>query len=410
MLRRRRLVTSAPPQPSLLKGLLLLLAGLVLLPSPAFAAPPGPDALPVHVVNVKSLNALDQAEALTGALKKAVRVADGWSLGDTNQALEFLALQMKCADPIDAACEARIADVIKADRYLWSEIDFEQGGKTNVVGKLNFFVRGKGTTSADLRYSANLTDPNDDFLIEVAKQAFDEVTGGPPQGTLKISTGGVAGQVFIDDEPVGAIGPEGASYPLPSGEHRVVVKAPGYEDAEATTKVKPATTVETTLTLVQAEVEKPVDIRMIAGFGMIGVGAATGAVGLWSALKINGYNSDPTYESFRAATYNNLGNACDAARDGQPDQQYNVSDPNRAQTTTTAAGEVASLCDQAAIFEILQAVMFPVAGVSAGVGVYLLGTSSLFGGDDESGDELSAWSVTPIVTPGLQAVSVTYSF
>ena len=88
----------------------------------AEAASPGPDALPVHVVAVKSLEALDQAQALTNALKKAVRDSEGWSLGDSNQSLEFLAIQMKCAEPIDAACEARIADQLKADRYLLSLI------------------------------------------------------------------------------------------------------------------------------------------------------------------------------------------------------------------------------------------------------------------------------------------------
>ncbi len=376
--------------------------------SDALAAPAGPDALPVHVVNVKSTEALDQAEALTSAIKKAVRDSDGWSLGDTDTPLEFLALQMKCPEPIDAACEARIADVIKADRYLWSVIEFDPADKTMIVGKLNFFVRGKGTNSVDLKFSANLTDPNDDALIEIARTAMDEVTGGAPQGGLKVSAGGVAGQVFIDGKPMGALPAEGATFQLPSGDHRIVVKAPGYADAESSVTVKPATTVEATLTMVEVEPDTPVDWRMISGFGLLGVGAATGAVGLFAALKVNGIANDEVYERFQSAVLRGR-DVCDAAKSATPGVDFNTDSSLGAVTTQADAAQVASQCSDATTFEVLQAVMFPIAAVSAGVGFYLLGTSDLFGGDGE-GDALEAFSVQPMFGPGGGAVSVSYAF
>jgi len=378
----------------------------------AEAAPPGPDALPVHVVAVKSLEALDQAQALTNVLKKAVRDAEGWSLGDSNQSLEFLAIQMKCNEPIDAACEARIADQLKADRYLWAVIEFDPADKAFVTGKLNFFVRGKGTNSVDLRYSSNLTDPNDDSLIDLVTSLVDEVTGGAPQGTLKVTTGGVPGQLFVDGDPIGAISAEGASYPLPSGKHLVVVKAPGYADAESTITIKPATTVETSLTLVEIAEDSPTDWRMVTGFGLIGVGVATGAVGLWSSLKVNSIRNDEVYDQFRMATFRGVGDACQAAATGPngAGTAYNV-DPGRgASTTPSDADVVAGLCGDAANFELLQAIMYPIAAVSAGVGFYFLGTSSLFGGQEDGADEMTALKVTPIVRPGLGAMAVTYQF
>ena len=378
-------------------GLVALVAALFVIASPvvALAAPPGPDALPVHVVSVKSDDALDQAEALSQALRKAVRDADGWSLGDTTQSLEFLALKMQCNEPIDAACEARIADVIKADRFLWCVIQFEDDTKKSVVGSLNFFERGKGTNTAAIKYSANLTDANDDFLVQVAQEAVAKATGGPPQGGVKIATGGVAGQVFVDGEPVGALSPEGTTIQLPAGEHRVVVKAPGYADAQGTAHVRPATTTELSLTMVEAEEEDPVDVRMVGGFVSLGVGVASGAVGLWAALSVNSVQNDPAFEAY-ASGIANTQDACEQASAGQ-------------QVPGADAGQVSGLCDEATTFEILQAVMFPVAAISAGVGIFLLGTSSLGGGDEE-GDDASAWTVQPILGPDLQAVAVTYQF
>lgn len=377
----------------LLKGWVFLswLAAMVLSPAVAWADPPGPNALPVHVVSVKSDDAFDQAEALTLVMRKAVRDSKGWSLADSRQSLEYLALKMGCNQPIDAACEARIAEVLKADRFLWAVISFGDDSRTTISGTLNFFVRGEGTKRAPLNYSANLDDANADALVDVARTAVDQVTGGAPKGTLKVSAGGVAGQLFIDGEPVGALPVDGGSFPLTSGEHRVLVKANGYSDAEATATVKPSKTVEVNLSLVPVEESPPTDLRMVGGFTAIGLGLAAGGVGLWGALEVNNVRNDEQWTTFRNTVPQGT-NACDAAESG---------------------GNIAIVdqCDRAATMEIIQAVSFPVAGVAVGVGVYLLGTSSLFGGGEaEEGDTPSAFTVTPIVSPEVQAMSVQYRF
>lgn len=361
----------------------------------ARAAELSADALSVHVVSVKSEDALDQAEALTSTLRKAVRDAEGWSLADTQQSLEFLALKMGCSEPIDAACETRIADVLKADRFLWSVVAFEEGSTDYVVGTLNFFVRGEGTKSTNLRYSANLTDATADALIQVAAKAFGEVSGGPPKGTLRVTTGGVAAQIFIDGQPMGALPGEGGSYQIASGEHRVIVKAPGYADAEGTATVKPATQVELSLTLVPMEEAKPIDGRLVGGIAALGVGVASGAVGLWAALEVNGIRNDPQFDQFRGY-FANTDDVCDKAQ---------VADPRPEVEGLRAT--VSDMCDRASTMEIMQAVMFPVAGVAAGIGVFLLGTSGLTG-DGEEGD--TALSIEPIISPDVQAITVRYRF
>lgn len=383
--------------------------------APAWAAAPGPDALPVAVVAVKSDEALDQAEALTQALRKAVRDSDGWSLGEATQALEFLMVKMNCTEPIDAACEARIAEVIKADRYLWCVINFEQGNATSVVGELNFFVRGKGTNKIPVQYSANLTDPNDDTLVKLARGWVEEVTGGSPKGALRITTGGIAGQLFVDDKPVGALSAEGGSFQLSAGRHRIVVKAPGYSDAETTVVVRPATTVEATLTLVEAEESEPLDGRMIGGFSALAVGAVLAGVGLWQSLEVNEVRNDQGFTNYRSKI-TSAENACDLAEDneqhpggvvptsGAPASEY---DANHADATPA---EVRDKCKRARKAEIIQAVLYPVAAVSVGVGLFLLGTSSLVGGEGEDEAEAEAVLVEPLIGPDLQAVAVTVRF
>lgn len=371
----------------------------------AHADPPSPDALPITVVAVKSDDALDQAEALTGALRKAVRDSKGWSLEEgKTQSLEFLILQMKCPEPIDATCEARIADVIEADRYLWSVIGLSGDF---VTGTLNLWVRGKGTSRAPLKYSANLTDPTDGSLVDVARKALNEVTGGPPKGSVRITAGGVEGQLYVDDEPIGALDAEGGTFQLSSGEHRIVVKAPGHADAETTVNIRPATTVDAQLTLVELDEETTVDARMIAGFASLGVGVAAGAVGLWAGLEVNSIKEDAAFERYRSQ-FTESDDVCEMASAGEG----NLNDLG-----AMTPGEAADACDKASTMEIVQAVMFPLAAVAAGVGGYLLGTSSLAGGsgdggDSEDGEAESAGGIylRPQVGPRVQRLQVIYRF
>lgn len=367
---------------------------------PVWAAPPGPGALPVHVTAVKSDDALDQAEALTTALRKAVLNSDGWSLGDSEQSLEFLALKMKCSEPIDAACEGRIAEVLKADRFIWAVIAFDGADNSKVKGTVNFFVRGKGTQQHQLSYSANLTDPNADALISVAESALAAVTGGAPQGTLKVSAGGVAGQIFIDDKPLGALEASGGTYQLPAGEHRVVVKSPGYEDAEGTASLKPATTVELTLTLVPVAQEAPIDGRFYAGIGVMAVAVGAGVVGLWASLEVSSKNDSPEWTEFLEDVPQGT-DACEAASTG-----------STGTGSVNNADGLIGICDDAATMEVLQAVMYPVAGVAAGVGLYLILTSDTLGGGSTDGADsaLSSLKIVPIITPDVGAVSLSYSF
>jgi hypothetical protein len=354
----------------------VLLPGALALPS-ALADEPGPDALPITVVAVQTNEAYDQAEALTKAVRNAVRASRGWSLGEGDFSLEVLTLSLKCPAPPDAACESRIADQIKAERYVWGVVD-KKGEE--IVGELHLWVRGKGSTQHALRYSANLTEPEDDALRKVALDSINELTGGAPKGSVLVKAGNVAGQVFLDGQPVGALANGQGTFSIGSGPHRVIVKAPGFADIESPVTVRPNTTVELVLNPIPQAPEKPVDWRRIGGFVGVGLGVALTGAGVYSSLQVSSIQNDEKFDAYRAQFTSGV-DVCDAAKK-----------PNDFAQAGAGAGsaEVVAMCDDAATFEMMQAVFYGVGAVTGGVGIYLLATS----GEDE-GTPKTGLSVKP---------------
>jgi hypothetical protein len=326
----------------------------------ALAAEPGPDTLPIQVIAVQTPDADDQAEALTNALRVAMRATPGWSLGEGDYSLEVLTLSLKCADPPDASCQSRIADQIRADRYIWGVL--EKGKNKNVVGELNLWVRGKGTAKVQVDYSANLTEPQDEALQKVAKDSIEKLTGGPPKGELKVKAGNVDGQVFIDGQPVGALTAGQGSFFVPSGTHQLVVKAPGYSEVSTSVTVRPNASTDATVSLLASTEKTPTNWKRIGGFVGIGAGVALAAVGVVGTAKIVGLNGDQKFTDAKAQ-YPKGQNICDGVNGNG--NATGILDPTHVQTT----------CDSGKTFELLQGIFYPLAGIAAGAGIFLLATS-----------------------------------
>jgi len=370
------------------RPLVAIALGMALLfgPNPtARADEPGPDTLPITVVAVQTGDADDQAEALTKALRNAVRTMPGWSLGEGDYSLEVLALSMKCAEPPDAACESRIADQIKADRYVWGIIS-KKGG--SVSGELHLWVRGKGTAKVNVNYGANLTEANDEALKKVANDAIVALTGGPPKGTVHVKAGDVSGQVFVDGTPLGALNGGEGTFPLPAGSHKVVVKAQGYADAEAIVVVKPNGTAEVSLHPSTAEPDTPTNWRLVGGIAGLGAGVGFGIVGLISTLQVNGIQNDDSFADYRKK-HPDSKDVCEDAKAGASDVDTKVADQ----------------CSKGSTFEALQVIFYSLAAVSGGVGIYLLATSS-------RSDSAAATGLTVQPSIGKQSgrLDVTYRF
>ena len=372
---------------------------------PARAAEPGRDAVPLTVLGVKSDDALDQAEALTDALRTAVLHLPGWSLAATKDALEVHMLRLTPPCKEATACEAAIAAALRVDRIIWATITL--GDAHTVVGTVNLYAGGKRAT-AELRFASELTDATDEHLILVARQALDKVTGGPPLGSIKIATGGVTGELSIDGTPMAVLSAAGGTVEAPAGDHAIRIKAAGYVDATAQVHVTPFTTVDATVALVPEGQAKPtafpVDGRMIGGFVGLGVGVALGAVGLWTALDGNAVTYDGSYESYRGQ-FSGGTDVCSYAKD--PLGAGNVH--KRTLLGAASDAEAADFCARVDRGEVIQAVVFPLAGIAAGVGGILLATSRLGKGNKDA-QKASAWSVQPLVGPSQQSLTVRYRF
>ncbi|HLM76255.1 MAG TPA: carboxypeptidase-like regulatory domain-containing protein, partial [Polyangiaceae bacterium] len=361
----------------------------------AEAAEPGPDTLPISVIAIQTPDADDQAEALTKALRAGMKDLEGWSMAEGDYSLEVLSISLKCVEPPDAACQSRIADQIKADRFVWGIIK-KKGA--NVVGDVHLWTRGQGTTKTTVEYSANLTEPNDEALRRIARSTLDELTGGPPKGTVHVKAGkDVAGQVFIDGKPVGALVAGEGKFPFPAGQHKVVVKAPGYSSVESPIAIKPQATAEVVVTLVPLEEESKTNWRKIGGFVGIGAGVAFAAGGIVGGVKV--LSIQKKFDPYRKAPpegihsmYAVQGDLCTYAA-GKPDP---ANDPSHDSNIT-------NYCNDASTFQILQFIMYPLAAVSAGAGVYLLMTSGEKGAEPKTG-----WTVAPMVGSEGGKLNLTY--
>lgn len=366
---------------------------------PEAAAPAPTGELPISVLSVYTDDAFDQADALTKALRISVRDAEGWALDDTEHSLEVIALALKCDLPPDARCQTRIADEIKADRVVWATLKL-QGN--SVSGSLNLWTRGQGTVSTPLSYSSNLTEAADSALQGVARDALFELTGGPPSGKLQVRVGNLSGQVFVDGQAKGALVDGQGLFTLPAGEHEVVVKTPGYADLRSTIVISPNQTERLALTPEPLEPESSTDWAKVGGFVGVGMGLAFGAVGVVSTLQVNDARTDDRFEAYRKQ-FPNSDDVCQNAENGE------FPSPETQQADAYGPNDVVDLCNRAATFEIMQAIFYPLAGVSGGIGLYLLATADW--GDGEGQAEVGGrWTVGPQFGPSGGRVTASYTW
>ena len=379
----------------------LLLSASTFTTAPAQAAEAGPDTLPIHVISVQTLDADDQAEALTKALRTAVRAMPGWSQAEGDYSLEVLTLSLKCPDPPDAGCQSRIADQIRADRYVWGVLSKAKGG--NVVGELSFWVRGKGTTTYKLDYSANLTEPQDEALKKVAMDAINKLTDGPPKGEVKVSAGGIAGQVFVDGQPLGALTGGQGTFFVPSGKHELIVKAPGYADMVSDITVKPTSPTDVTVVPVAVGEKKPTNWKRIGGFIALGAGVGFGAAGVYGSYQIGQLNKSEDYKQYRQR-YATTTNVCDVANG--TDKTSGTVGGAPALSEDEKAKVLSTYCEPGNTAELLQLIFYPLAAVAAGAGVFLVATSGTRAKDKPT----TGWMIYPTINRTGAKVDIGFQF
>jgi len=334
----------------------LLAAGLTLLALPAAAQGKSN----VQVLAIGSEDAFEQAQALTIALKRAITRTEGWSLTKGDFSLEVLTAAMGCPLPPDPGCQKKIAKKVGTDRYIWGTL--AKKGKKEVVAVLRLWEDGEQKRDTEITYAANLTDPSDDTLLGVASDAFAKLTG-EATGIVVVTAGNLNGTVFVDGKEVGTLSDGRTELTLPSGEHKVMVRAEGYNDAVGSVMVRAGASAEVALAPT-AQTSGSADVTADSGGGSgkmlgyigVGVGGAMVLAGGYFGIKTLGQRSDSKLEEYRKNDVPKGSNACDYASSQDNTDIVNICDANKRDKT---------------LFWVLT----PVGAVVTGVGVYLLMTA-----------------------------------
>jgi hypothetical protein len=363
---------------------------------------------PAAVLTIQTLDAFENADSFTSALKRALEEAPGWTVAKTDKdyALQVLTISLDCADPPDAVCEQKIGDEIIQDHFLWGRMAKEGD---DVTGELHLWSRGKGSTTTKFRYSANVKDAADETLLAQARKHVEELVGAPPGGTVKLRVGAISGTVKLDGEAVGRLIGGRTTIQVPPGAHRITVEAEGYNPMEAQIDMKPLETRE--VSLVPTVIEPGPDAQKIVGFTLMGLGVVAAGAGVGVMIKTQLINDE-----FVAAKENPSGllvingtpedGSIDLCKPGDGSDPYpNFDSVGEAQKTQYYEG----LCDTGRTMQTLQLVLFPLAGVLAGTGAVLLGTADWSGGDGKESAGLP-FRIDPSFGPGGADVRVTVKF
>jgi hypothetical protein len=278
---------------------------LALVPATAMA-----DAKSVQVVAIMSDDAFQHAQALTDALRKAVDHRPGFALGRGEYSLEVLTAALGCPDPPDQVCLQKIAHKLRVERFVWGTL--KKLPKQQVTAHLSFWERGSNQRDMTLTYSANLNDAADDALYRIASKAANELLG-PAEGTLVVRARNLNGQVFINDSPKAKLVQGRAELTVPAGEVNVRVTIDEYRDSLATARVPPGGNAEVKLEPVLTSMPQAADRDRdlspvgppargshVAGYTVLGIGAAVALVGGVFWYMSYSQQQDKNYGAYRA--------------------------------------------------------------------------------------------------------------
>lgn len=329
----------------------------------AQAAPAGPGVSPLHVLELATDDADDQAKALTLALRARVRASKDYSLAEGDYALGVFLASLKCGDIPDANCQGRIADSIKADRYIWGTMRKMPGGQVAV--DVHLWQRNIPEVRHQLSFSDNMTVPEEANLQKLADQVLGKLVNFGKIGTVKLSSPqNIEGELFIDGMGNGKFSSGAAELTLPTGEHSFEVRSGGKVVAQGTGKVSPTVQLEIELTPVKTE-QVTVSTesgkwKVPASYAAIGVGGAmvlvAGYMSVWGAT--NGFG-DSNVKDFGKTQVPKGQDVCEAARSRNSPQ----------------ALDVVKVCDRGDTFKTAQYVLYPLGALLAAGGGYLLYSS-----------------------------------
>lgn len=391
-----------------------LVSGATTLVAPRAAAEP--TRMDLIVVEIATDDADDAAKALTLALRDEIRAANDLHLVDVDASLQVMMLSLKCVGDVpDTSCQTKIADKLKADRYVWGTA--RKGKGNEVLADLHLWQRGKSEvryqTSFDERTAAAARGP----ISNIARESIDKLARGAVQGTARLLAPETTnGTIFVDGVESGQMKSGVGEVRSMPGPHWFEVKANGKVIAQGKGELRANTAQVITLTtslVTPASSNSPTPPSTAGttdtppshkgwhrpvGWGAIAAGGVMIAGGFVSMAKVSSIDSQSDLDAYRRG-FGSKQDICDMARSGRTSTIPGSASP----------GQVSSYCSSATTFEVLEFVLLGLGVVSAGAGTYLLVTHPSSSTSTSSTPPPSRVRVTPR-TGEVRGMNVELSF
>lgn len=249
----------------------------------------------IAVLGIDSDDAQDEADALADALKDRARQAPGWVLLENSPSLGVLTVSLKCSAKPDIACQQKIAESVKSDRYVWGVMT-KAGGGGQVNVELHLFRRGMKDFVIRETYSDKLKNKDDARLTGLARRLFEELTGtSAARVIVRAGTGG--GEVIVDNSRRVPVQNGTAMIDVSSGTHTFEVVVPGAarRTKQLTLQSGQEEVIEVDVELPKGDSGKPFPTRTVVGGGLVVVGTAFAVVSVVSGVRwlgLKGEESD----------------------------------------------------------------------------------------------------------------------
>ncbi|MGE0551374.1 MAG: PEGA domain-containing protein [Kofleriaceae bacterium] len=172
------------------------------------------------------------AKNLTDGLRNAANRGEKYTLGGGNKELLDEKLLAGCDDE-KLSCMASIGANMKVDVLLYGRLEKAGNEHTLTLSLLNVKTQRLEGAKAVVAIRPNERDASS--LGGIARNVYNQMTGGGEAPTLKITTNVERGTVLVDGNPKGTIRSGTATIQgLGPGTYRIAIEAEGFKRAETT--------------------------------------------------------------------------------------------------------------------------------------------------------------------------------
>jgi hypothetical protein len=278
----------------------VVLSGAALQSRVAHALPPGGSASSIHIVGLDSEDADEQADALTSALRAKVRGMPTYALGEPNQQLSILMTALKCkGTQPDTACEQSIGKQLNSKRFVWGQVVHNKAAANVTV---TVHLRG-----SEVSKPTNATETYPDIskdVQSVATRLLAGLLGNATAGLAKVTVRSTESDcgVSIDGARAGQLTRGEGVFDVAAGEHTFAVLPPckaaqvskAIAGTEGIIDLSPvaATKLTDPASGASAKESGKSSLRPIVGWSLIGVAAASAAIGTYGFVTYYGAKNE----------------------------------------------------------------------------------------------------------------------